>query len=55
MFMKSTTFWDKKPCSPLKANRSFGGSVCYLLHAGFLLGLFFDREDGDEIFLRNIV
>jgi hypothetical protein len=25
----------------------------YLLHAGFLLGLFFDNEDGGEIFLQN--
>jgi hypothetical protein len=23
------------------------------LHAGFLLGLFFDPEDGDDMFLRN--
>lgn len=29
-------------------------STCYLLHAGFLLGLFFDTENGDEIFLRNV-
>jgi hypothetical protein len=27
---------------------------CYLLHAGFLLGLFFDSEDGSNKFLRNI-
>jgi hypothetical protein len=26
----------------------------YLLHAGFLLGLFFDSEDGGEMFLRNV-
>jgi hypothetical protein len=24
--MKSTTFWDIKPCSPLKVNRRFGGT-----------------------------
>jgi hypothetical protein len=24
------------------------------LHAGFLLGLFFDPEDGGDMFLRNI-
>jgi hypothetical protein len=23
-------------------------------HAGFLLGLFFDPEDGSDIFLRNV-
>jgi hypothetical protein len=27
---------------------------CYLLHAGFLLGLFFDPEDGGDMFLRNV-
>jgi hypothetical protein len=25
-----------------------------LLHSGFLIGLFFDPEDGDDMFLRNI-
>jgi hypothetical protein len=28
-------------------------SACYLLHAGFLLGLFFDPEDGNDMFLQN--
>jgi hypothetical protein len=35
--------------SPLKVNRRF-----YLLHANFLLGLFFDPEDQDYMFLRNV-
>jgi hypothetical protein len=26
----------------------------YLFHAGFLLGLFFNPEDGDEIFFQNV-
>jgi hypothetical protein len=26
-------------------------TACYLLHAGSLLGIFFDPEDGDNIFL----
>jgi hypothetical protein len=29
-------------------------SACYLLHAGFLLDLFFDPEDGTDMFFRNI-
>jgi hypothetical protein len=49
------------PRSPLKFQRRFGGTFslhlhcrisqaikqhCYLFHTGFLLGLFFDPEDG---------
>jgi hypothetical protein len=30
------------------------GSACYLLHAGYLLGLFFDPEDGSDMLLQNI-
>jgi hypothetical protein len=36
--MKGYNFWDKKPYS----------------HAGFLLGLFLNPEDGGYMFLRNI-
>jgi hypothetical protein len=61
--MKSTTsiFWYITLCSPLKVNRRFGGThrlhlqallvTCF--HAGFLLRLFVDLEDGSEMFLRN--
>jgi hypothetical protein len=43
--MKSTIFWNITSCSPLLA-------TCF--HAGFLLGLFFDPEDGGDMFLRNV-
>jgi hypothetical protein len=56
--MKSFIFWDITPCIPLKVIRRFGGTclprllvllaVCF--HAGFLLGLFFDPEDGGDMF-----
>jgi hypothetical protein len=29
-------------------------SACYVLHAGFLLGLFFDPEDRGNVFLQNV-
>jgi hypothetical protein len=29
-------------------------SACYLLQAGFLLGLFFDPENGGDMFLLNV-
>jgi hypothetical protein len=31
----------------------FRGSVYYLLYVGFLLGLFFDPEDGGYMLLRK--
>jgi hypothetical protein len=31
--------------------QSLQSSACYLLHAGFFLGLFIDPEDGDDMFL----
>jgi hypothetical protein len=50
-----------KGCSPLKVNGHFGGTNhlhcqdrCYMLHAGFLLGLFFDSEDRSEVFFQNV-
>jgi hypothetical protein len=59
--MKSTIFWGITLCSPLNVNRRFGGtyrlclqgqiSACTCFHTGFLLGLFFDAEDGGDMFL----
>jgi hypothetical protein len=49
--------WDVTPCTPSKINRRFGGtcrSTWYLLHAGFLLGLFVDPEDGGDMFLGEV-
>jgi hypothetical protein len=57
VIMKSSIFWNIAPCSPLKVNRHFGGTcrpACYLLHVGFLFGLFFDSEDRADMFLQNV-
>jgi hypothetical protein len=32
---------------------SMQGSGCYLLHAGFVLGVLFSAEDGSGTFLEN--
>jgi hypothetical protein len=50
--MKGSTFWDITLWSSLKAE--WLCSACCLLHAGLLLGLFFDPEDGRDVFLRNV-
>jgi hypothetical protein len=52
-------FWDITPCSPSKFNRRYEEhvticSACYLLHLCFLLGLFFNLEDGGDMILRNV-
>jgi hypothetical protein len=33
---------------------NFRDSACYLLHTGFLFGLFFDTDDGGDMFLQNV-
>jgi hypothetical protein len=35
-------------------NQREGSYACHLLHAGFFLRLFFDPEDGGDMFLRNV-
>jgi hypothetical protein len=59
---KSSIFWDITPRGSLKVNRRTKGTItsffraysaCYLLHAGSLLCLSFDPEDGDTFF-RNV-
>jgi hypothetical protein len=46
--MKDSNFWDITPCGSLKVNRRFGGSTA-LFHAGLLLRVFFDPEDGGDL------
>jgi hypothetical protein len=53
LIMNNSKFWYITPCGPLKVNRRFGGT-CYIFHAGFLLGSFFDPEDGSDMFLWNV-
>jgi hypothetical protein len=45
---------DKPSKNHRAADISKYGSACYLLHAGFFIGLFFDPEDGGYMFLRDV-
>jgi hypothetical protein len=60
--MKSSIFWDITPCSPLKVNRSFGGTCRFHLQ-GRKISLArnqresrwqADPEDGGYMFLENV-
>jgi hypothetical protein len=45
------------PCNLLKVNRRFEGTYGLIVapfHVGFLLGFFFDPEDGGYVLLRNV-
>jgi hypothetical protein len=70
VIMKSSIFWNITLCGLLKFKRNFGGTfrihlqdqridqvsrAFCLLHADFLLGLFFYPEDEGDMFLRNVV
>jgi hypothetical protein len=37
-YIKSSVFWDIRPCSPLKVNRRSRGTCHFHLHVKFLLG-----------------
>jgi hypothetical protein len=56
--IKISIFWYVTSCCLLKINRHVGGtdSDCYLLHAGFSLGviLIFDPEHEGDMFLKNL-
>jgi hypothetical protein len=54
VIMKSTIFWHITPSSPKKATDFSEEHIATCFHAGFLLGLFFDTENGGEMFLRNV-
>jgi hypothetical protein len=56
-YSMSSISQDTKQCSPLKDNQRFKRAycrTCYILQSGFLFGLFFDSEDGSDMFLRNL-
>jgi hypothetical protein len=62
LILKSIIFWDVTLCRLLCCNRRFGGtyleeehSACHLLTLLVLAEIiFFDPEDGGDMFLRNI-
>jgi hypothetical protein len=45
---------NMSPPSYGSKNKLSKKTACYLLHAGFLLGLCFDPEDGGDMFLWNV-
>jgi hypothetical protein len=47
VYLKSTIILEEHVTSIL---RELAGSACYMLQADFLFGLFFDSEDGGDMF-----
>jgi hypothetical protein len=56
--MNYSIFCNIMPCIPLKVSRRYRGAfrskACCLLRAGSFLFLFFNPENGGEMFLRNV-
>jgi hypothetical protein len=52
--MKSYIFWDVMSYSLFKVDWCSRGTCHHLQASGFLLRLFFDHEDGGDIFLWNV-
>jgi hypothetical protein len=46
VLLKSSIFWAATPCSKKLA--------CYLLHACFVHGFFFEAEDKGDMLFRNV-
>jgi hypothetical protein len=52
--MKNSVFLDIMLFNPLKANGGLGRTCPLHLHAAILLALFFDPEDGADMFFRKV-
>jgi hypothetical protein len=52
VILKSSGFWDITPCSSSRVIRMAEFATCF--HAGFMLGLFFDPEDGSDMFVGSV-
>jgi hypothetical protein len=61
--MKCSIFWHAVRLKSSDVSEEHVASIfrawqaelgCYILHAGFLICLFFDPDDGGDMFLRNV-
>jgi hypothetical protein len=57
-FLNISIFWNTTPCSQFVVSEEHVArnhqAASYLLHVDFLFSLFFDPEDEDDMFLRNV-